>query len=468
MKGVVGPALLFLRAERYQQYYLLPAALLVLCAGPVIVVIWPSQSGAASTWVFVLNFLLIPTLGMEILVAGVNFRAAAAFRAFTLIPYSRLRLALAALSAVVLAASLVTASAAIKHHAVPGIAMPWGSLSGTFGGTLAIGCLAAMMSFLASGGSMWSRLGWPALFFFGGPLLAIRGGHVAKQLGLTPVGGIELIAAAGAIAFAVWYSRARLISPPLSLQNPSSFSLGIADIWPSEAVGKSREKSADIYLMGQATVLRACWPWLLIFACNNLLYVYVFGIWRHGAYQPGPDWTVVFPMTLTLIVTCGTFFPAIVLRRTRALWLLSGLSRLELFERAEKISLSSLAWTAGPALAMWALVWLAHPGAWGPYLLALSVSTGLCSVYLTLLDTRRSSQFNLYQMVLVVLTWALFVSPAMLRLLAPGNPWALLLPAAEIAATLALRAIVLRRWQHIDWLICRPPRSTSQRLRAVS
>jgi hypothetical protein len=467
VKGVVGPALLYLRAERLQQYYLLPATLLVLCAGPVIAVIWPSRSGAASSWVFVLNFLLIPTLGMEIMVAGVNFRAAAAFRALTLIPYARLRLALAALLAVVLAASLVTASAAIKHHAAPCIDVPWGGLSGTFGGTLALGCLVIMTSFLASGGSMWSRLGWAALLLLGGLLLAVRGGHVAKQLGLTPVGGIELIAAAGAIAFAVWYSRARLISPPQLNQNPASLSFGIADIRPSEPVGKSRAESADIYLMGQPTVLRACWPWLLLLACNNVLYVYVLGFWSYGVHRPNPDWGIFFPMILTLIVACGSFFPAIVLRRTRALWLRSGLSRLELFERVEKISLSSFAWTAGPALAMWALAWLANPGPWGPYLLALSASTGLCSVYLTLLDLRRNSQFNPYVTALVFLTWALFMPNPLFHLLAPGDPWALLLPAVEIAATLALRGIVLRRWQHIDWLICRPSPSNSQRLRAV-
>jgi hypothetical protein len=262
------------------------------------------------------------------------------------------------------------------------------------------------------------------------------------------VGGIELIAAAGSIAFAVWYSRARHISPPQLNQNPASLSLGIADIRTSKPVGKSREESADIYLMGQTTVLRACWPWLLIFACNNLLYVYVFGIWSYGVHRPNPDWSVFFP--LTLIVACGAFFTKIVLRRTRALWLLSGLSRLELFERVEKISLSSFAWTAGPALVMWAPVWFSNPGVWGPYLLALCVSTGLCSVYLTLLDVRRNSQFNPYTAVLAVLTRALFMPHAMLQLLVPGDPRALLLSAAEIAGTLALRGIVLRRWQHIN------------------
>jgi hypothetical protein len=467
VKGIVEPALLYLRAERVQQYYLLPAALLMACAGPVIAVIWPCPSGDASSWVFVLNLMLMQTLGMEILFAGVSFRAAAAFRALTLIPYSRLRLALAALLAVVLAASLVTASAAITHHAAPCIDVPWGGLSGTFGGTLALGCLVIMTSFLASGGAMWSRLGWVALLLLGGLLLAVRGGHVAKQLGLTPVGGIELIAAAGAIAFAVWYSRARVISPPQSNQNTSSLSLGIADIRPSESIGKSREESADICLMGRTSVLRACWPWLLLFACNNLLYVYFFGIWSYGVHRPNPDWSIVFPLTLTLIVSFGAFFPTLVLRRSRALWLLGGLSRLELFERVEKISLSSFAWSAGPALAMWALAWLANPGAWGLYLLALSVSTSLCSVYLTLLDVRRNSQFNPYTTALVVLTWALFMPHEMLHLLAPGDPRALLLPAAEIAATPALRAIALRRWQHIDWLICKPPPSNSQRLRAV-
>jgi hypothetical protein len=329
VRGVLGVALLFLRAERFQQFGLLPAALLVLCAGPVVAVISPSQSGAASTWVFILNFMFFPTLGMEIMVAGVNFRAAAAFRALTFIPYSRLRLALAALLTVVLAASLVTASAALKRHISPCIFVPWGTLSGTFGGTLALGCLAVMMSFLACGGSIGSRLGWPALGLLGYPLLAIRGEHLTQQLGITPVIGIELIAAAGVIAFAVWYSRARLISPPQLNQNPAWLSLGIADIWPSEPVGKSRGKSVDIYLMGQPTVLRACWPWLLLFACNSLLYVYMFGFWSYGVHRPNRDWSIIFPLTLTLIVTCGAFFPAIVLRRTRALWLVSGLSRLE-------------------------------------------------------------------------------------------------------------------------------------------
>jgi hypothetical protein len=464
VKGIWGATLLSLRAERYQQFGLLPAALLALCAGPVVVAVWPSDSGAASTWIFILNVALIPTLGVELMVAGVTLRAAAAFRALTLIPHSRLRLALGALVVAVLAASLVTVSAAVKCHAAPRIYVPWGSLAGTFGGTLALGTLAVLFGFLTSGGSVWSRLGWFAVALSGGPLLAKYGEHVDKRLGLGPAGGVEVVALAGAVAFAVWYSRSRLISPP-QLHQTGPVTLDIFGVRPQEALGASAEKTANIYLLGQPAVLRACWPWLAFFVCNNFLYV--FGIPRYYIPMAHRDWSVAFSLALLLVLTCGTFFPASILRRTRALWIRGGLSRLELFEKVEKLSLSCFLWTAGPLLAMWVPVWLHIPATQALYMLALAVSTGLCCVYLSLFDVHRSSQFNPYVLSFAVLTWALFMPHATLFLFAPDDPWEFLVPAAEIAGVLALRGIVQHRWQHIDWLICKPPRSFSQRLRAV-
>lgn len=464
MRGVLGVTLLFLRAERFQQFGLLPAALFVLCAGPVIVALWPCQSAGVSTAILVLNIALLPALGLEVMVAGVNFRAAAAFRALTFAPYSRLRLALGALLVVVLAASLVTASAALKRHFVPATFVPWGTLSGTFGGTLAVSALAVMMSFLACGGSMWSRVGWPALFFLGGPLLAVYAGQVTQRLGLSVVGVVELVALVAVSSFVVWYSRARIISPPQLNQVPSN-ALGVPGISRRETIGASVEQSTNIYLLGQPTVLRACLPWLLLAAGNN--YLYVFGIPGVRRSPIGLDSSIAFLLSLMMVLTCGALFPASTLHRTRALWIRGGSSRLELFHKVEKLSLCCLAWTAAPLLPVWLFTWRHQPTISSLYMLTISVSTGLVSAYLSLFDVRRNSQFNPYLVSFAIVTWVLVIPGGTLSLFSPDDPWEFLLPAAEFAGLFTLRRVVQRRWQHIDWLICRPPPSGSQRLRVA-
>ena len=64
------------------------------------------------------------------------------------------------------------------------------------------------------------------------------------------------------------------------------------------------------------------------------------------------------------------------------------------------------------------------------------------------------------------MTWLFFMPDSLGFLFGHSGPWVpLLVPIAELLAVPFLRAIAVRRWQRIDWLICKLSKPASQRLR---
>ena len=211
MRGVWRATVLLFGAQRIQ-VGLVATAILSLAGGPLLFAVLPPA--AMPSWWPLLDFLSINSVACALALGGLALRAAAASRMMSLIPHARLRLAVAALLTVVLAAALVTMNAALAHHAARWYLSPWGNPSQTFGGTLSLATLCVLWTVGVAGGNVWFRLGLVAALLCGFPLFAIYHRQLSHALGLSAAAIFEAVALVSAAWFTVWYLRARRIAPP--------------------------------------------------------------------------------------------------------------------------------------------------------------------------------------------------------------------------------------------------------------
>jgi hypothetical protein len=386
-------------------------------------------------FIMLLNVMAIVCTAMGVFLGAVNFRNAAASRALSFIPYSRVRLGLGVLLAQIVLAALAGAYVAVPHT------LPTTTFPAVFIEVLALTNLWVLWSFLICGPNPWIRWGMVGLALLS--LLVITAGTSVVEIpgvsGLTLLG---FVAAVSVLLFATWYLRARSIGAPNledgSLLHPVAFSNGSARPQARTAI--------NLHLLGQTSVFRASWPIHTLCGCL-LVVTYLMMRKVNVLGHPEIAGNAVMTMALYLLGTWSAVLPGKISHRARPLWL-SGFSRAEVFAQVERVSLRCLLMTAVPLLTVLLLVWYPQNSETGRYLLLLMVTTAFCNTYLAIMNVHGGSPLN-YPLI--------GFSAVSLGVFARYTP-TLLIPVLEIVALPILRHIALQRWRQIDWMICKPMR----------
>jgi hypothetical protein len=275
---------------------------------------------------------------------------------------------------------------------------------------------------------------------------------------LTPMAGAVFLIGAWA-TFSIWYLRARRIEPLQSV----AMILDRIGIRPSAGSVVFDRASA------MTATLAATYPrdakQLGVWVALLILGTKVAADLAKDAHLPGT--TVFFVPALTLPGVLVAAVATRLARRTRSLWLKSGLSRRGLLAATEKqvwrtaasrsIALSVVLAT-GIALAYDVPVPVLERG------LASAVATATLAVYLGVAHVRDSRLIEACTAALVVASAAVGVWAA---LSAPARDglW-LATIVIQIAAALVLRAVAISQWRSIDWLVFKPIRIWSRSLRS--
>ena len=460
MMGVLRVAWLFLAGNRLQRALLVASPTLQGLA-----ILW-YRLDASCRWCVPMEPLMLDMLSWLsligcLLMGAELFRAMAAPRMLRFIPGARLRLLLGVLLALSMLAGLVTLYATLARKFAPNLLLLSGSPPGTFFGALEILALWVLWGFFVFGRTVWLRWllvvgAFPAVLVMG-----MQYRDIGRSLDIGVMTEFVVVAVATLIPFVVWYLRVRLIEPPDTIWAERG---GLLDFRfrprSSEVLGESAVAATNVYLLGHPSIPRACWLWASAVVAVDLLWIYFLHLPGHA-----PPPSLVFQFTLVGVCGYGTFFPQQIMRRARTLWIRAGCSRRELFDRVERLSLGCFAFVSLPLLAIGAIVLTNLPLDRAAYLLLLATSTGLCLVYGTLLDVHTQSTVHPHLLGLIVVTWLFLLPEGPRFLFEQSGPWALQAPLAELLAVPLLRAIAVHRWQRIDWLICKLPKSASQRLR---
>lgn len=460
MKGVLQVAGLFIGGNLLQRIF--------LTAFPVmqgVAILWylldPPCQRCVPVAPMVCNSLSFMGLIGCLLIGAERLRAMAAPRMLRFVPLARLRLLLGMLLALLLLAGMLTFGSVLAHRFAPKLLVPSGSAYGTYCGAVELMFLWVLWGFFVFGRTVWLRWLLVVGIF---PAVLVLGMRYVGRPGGVAITEVTAIGLAAAIPFVTWFLRARQIEPPGTVTMSTDWSVfAVSRVRSSEVLGKSAAAATNTYLLGQPTVARVCWFWLSCVIAANILWLGCLLI-PHAPL----DASVAFPVVLVGVIMCATIFPHQIVRRARMLWIRGGSSRRELFNRTEKLSLDCVAFVGIPLLVLGAAELTHVTLDRAVYLLLLTVSTGLCCIYLTLLDLRFriNPQFNPLELVFFTVTYMFFLPDVFYFPFEHSAPWVpLQVPIVELLAVPLLRAIALHRWQRIDWLICKLPKSASQRLR---
>jgi hypothetical protein len=445
MKGILRSALFFCMAWRLQRLFLGGSLLLAVILRLIVALVQPCRAVTTASMLSGL-FSVLCVYGV-LSIGTVTFRAASAPRTLRLMPYARLQLVLGILLAEVLLTLFVTVNIGFMQGVNPG---------GTFVRVFTMMSLSVFWLFLVFSNSPWQR--WVATLVL---CIAMAVLIWRLQTGIVLVrldsAQFVLVTLAAWPLFAAWYLRAKRIAPPPQL----------IDNWGSGRTPctkdiETRDAALNIYLLGQASVARACWPDVVLTLALSVTFIVISAL-------PRLDLSPV--LILTFLIAGGMCFQRVrpIAQRARALWIRSGCSRWELFKTAERLSLQCMAWVGLAALVVSVVDWmiLPHPSANWRYLFTVGLTTLLCDVYFGLVGVSRpslspfvviaSSALN----ILILLPDSLWLSW--------GVSWShALILTTEIVLAPALRYIAQWRWQRIDWLICKPALLSSQAMRPAT
>jgi len=445
MNGILRSTLLFCWGWKLQRP-LFGASLLLTVGAAALQIVQPSGYGN-TLWSPILDVLLLMCVWGALLMGGTIFRAASAPRTLRLIPYARLQLALGVLLAEVLLAACLTLNLALVHRTIPTLSLAYDSVTSTFFATLAAMTLTVFWQFFLFSDSLWCR--WATVTTI---LIFVSWLIRSWQLGIEPLrmatAGFASVTLAAWALFSTWYFRTERINPP-NLQDGWGTRRRI-HTQPTE----TRGAALNIYLLGQKSTLRACWPDLdLIMGYNAVAVLIVLGQHRPLAI----DLSYVLILTFLFAGSAGLRLASPIAQRARALWIRSGCSRQELFNTAERLSLRCLACVSVPTLAVCAVEWIALPH--GPtdwrYLLLILLLMLFCDVYLGLAGARQGSPTVPAIVASAAFAIVVFL-PHDLRSSWDVSSPVVLIPTAEVLVALSLRFLAQRRWQRLDWLICKP------------
>ena len=259
-------------------------------------------------------------------------------------------------------------------------------------------------------------------------------------------------------AFSVWYLRVRRIEP----FQPVAMILGRIGISPSPG--------SVVFDRGRAmaATLAAAYPqgakhtsvWIALLVIGTKLAA---GLAR-GAHVPYT--TVIFVPVLIIPGVLLVAIASTLARRTKSLWLKSGLSRRDLLAATEKqiwrtVGFRSLALSV--VLSTGIAFTYDVPVPVLERALATAAATATLAVYLGVALVRDSRLIEASVAALVFASagvglWAVFSSPAR------DDVW-VATTLSQVAVALAFRAVAILQWRKIDWLVFKPVRVSSQSLR---
>jgi hypothetical protein len=307
--------------------------------------------------------------------------------------------------------------------------------------TLSFGTQCAVALFIASRSPLWTLiilLLWQAP----GLLLHVLGVENASRL----LGGpVSLITTAAVwIVFASWYLRVRRIHGAAWGRREAIASATPANE-AAHAPALTREQAMSRWVLANATPARMGLQ--CFFACLALLTLqWVLG--RESGVKPLQ--AMMFGVLSAVTLVTGAVGSSIA-RRSRALWLPAGRTRLELHAWIERqmlgVALSVSAAVALCALLAWLL--LTPRPAWSlAYLFPAMLIPGLCAGWLGLAQQHQRSFFDaLAGIGIVAGIFYGLVQPLYVGSTEP--PWMVL--GAEIALAVLLREVAYVRWRGADW-----------------
>ncbi|HZF32035.1 MAG TPA: hypothetical protein VE907_23155 [Gammaproteobacteria bacterium] len=281
----------------------------------------------------------------------------------------------------------------------------------------------------------------------------------------TVLGARSMIAvwAASWIAFAIWYLRTRDFN---RLQWPRALLAGgRLDLrLPTDTTGEFSRSAALMTSLSARYPLRAKHLLPRLALLLALVAVASLLLRRFGLAAPQPFGY----LAVGLVIPIATIGPIAnqVARRTRLLWLTSGLSRRALFAAMERtVWRGNVPWSFAMFASTFAVAVLVRGLPAGTFgrLVVLFAGGTIFAVYLGLAVRR-------------VLALELFVGTALLSSVAvgawaalgepPHDDWLIGVTALQLAAAAACRAVTIASWERLDWLTFRPVRRPSQSVRA--
>jgi hypothetical protein len=415
-------------------------SLIVACFVPP-----PEATLGLLIWGFVL-LLLAPALG-----GGLLMRMLSAPRTLLLVPYGRLQI----LAGMLFSTLLVAGSVTLLISSFPLERIVHVSSALLFARVEAIAVVVLLGSFLCAGSVATATLWMFAIALF--PLLL-----QAQQLGpLLPLialdaGELAFLCVVLWVAFAAWYLRVRFIRPPDDGSGMKS-----ARVF---RVTASRGTAIRAYLTGT--------PSMRIAILNGLIGTLALcGMWflMSLVLPSGEEVSTRLAKSIApalWFLGFGGINGFIVSRRSKNLWLRSGLGRRELFRLCEAQAWRYFVETTAPLFVFLGVAWVIEPslGSWLATFFPFQLAIGACILYFGLMQVRGWRTAEIALAFVLAVSWIV----AMVMALSPSaSP--VLMPAAAVAAlavAMLLRLAALRRWQGIDWIICRPTRASSQALRA--
>ena len=379
---------------------------------------------------------------VPLLAGGVFLRMLSSQRALLLRPHARGRLLLGALGILMVATLSWMLCYWITFQRAPVRFRPDAeALLMMFALTLNFGTTCAVALFIASRSPLWTLV---ILLLWQAPSLLLRAAGVedASRLIGGPV-SLAMSVAAWTI-FAIWYLRSRRIHAAAWGRRQST-SAAPLDAGARPAAALTREQAMLRWVLAGAS------PAVLGLQCGAACLALLTIQWALGR-EAG-----VLPMQAMMfgaLATAGLVSGAVgssMARRTRALWLPAGRTRLELHGWIEKRLLGvALAISAAVALAAccaWVL-FTQRPSLPPSYLFPALLLPGLCAAWLGLMQQHQRSFFD----ALAGICIGAGIFYGLVRPLYEGStaaPWTVL--GAEVTLALLLREVARVRWRDADW-----------------
>jgi hypothetical protein len=405
---------------------------------------------------FALVALVLPLLG-PVLMGGIMLRSMASPRVLQLIPHVRLKL----LAGILLSTLVISASISVMFWAMGRATSP--SFPFSFPMLMVITesiVSLVLLSQFAMARNAFSMLIWFVLIA-SAPYLT----RAFKLIGPTPIDfvffcGLGLVCWT---AFVAWFLRASAFSAP--------------DLTPRSTADSSRIFTIDSSGKNAIRILLVGGPSSVAgrFLGGLLAAMLLGAVWVAVFAKAQPAWSVPTLITKAMMpaVAVGALFGGTgafnFTRRSKYLWLASGLDRRGIFRLCERFAWKSFAAMALPLFILPALACLHDVDAAGLVALFLlaHLSAAVCVIYLGLMNVRGWTPTDLLIAAALLVAWSSLLLTSLAATQKPGlsgtqSPVLLLafMAGASLVA-FTLRAIARHRWQRIDWLVCRPPQPSS-------
>jgi hypothetical protein len=391
--------------------------------------------------------LLAPALG-----GGLLMRSLSSPRTLLLVPFGRLQI----LAGMLLSTLFVAGCVTLLVSSLPLDRLVQISPALVFARVEAIATVLLLGSFICAHSVPAATMWVFAIALI--PLLLQSDRHTFLPLMRLDAGTVALFCLVLWVAFTAAYLRTRLIRPP-------DDGSGTAPV-PVTRVKASRRSAVRAYLTGSPSmstvVLGGLIGTFLICGMWFLMFLLVpsgesVSVRLSKAIAPAL-WFLAF-------AGIGGF---IVSRRSKTLWLRSGLGRRELLRLCEAQAWRYFVESSAPMLILLVAAWVIEPssGRWLTLFFPFQLAIGACILYLGLMHVQGWRLPDLALAFMLAVFWIIAMAVAQSPSSSP-----LFLPGATVAAVVlafVLRIAGLRRWSCIDWVICRPPRSPSRVLHAGS